>query len=135
MSRAAAPTPVEERRGGVLAVDDHPSFRALLNELVGRTSHLQIVGEADSGERAVALAAEIRPEIVLMDVRMPGLGGIEAGRRIKAVLPDTLLILISTTRPDELGPDVNEVGADAVVWKSELHPVWLDELWRRHRNP
>ena len=135
MSEVAAPAPVEERRAGVLAVDDHPSFRALLNDLVERTSHLQIVGEADSGEGAVALAAQIRPEIVLMDVRMPGLGGIEAGRRIKAVLPDTLLILISTTRPDELGPDVNEVHADAVVWKSELHPVWLDELWRRHRSP
>jgi DNA-binding NarL/FixJ family response regulator len=135
MSEVAAPAPVEERRAGVLAVDDHPSFRVLLSELVGRTSHLRIVGEADSGEGAVTLAAELRPEVVLMDVRMPGLGGIEAARRIKAVLPDTVLILISTARPDELGPDVNEVGADAVVWKSELHPDWLDELWRRHRNP
>jgi DNA-binding NarL/FixJ family response regulator len=135
MSEVAAPAQVEERRAGVLAVDDHPAFRALLSELVGRTSHLRLVGEADSGEGAVTLAAELRPEVVLMDVRMPGLGGIEAARRIKAVLPDTVLILISTARPDELGPDVDKVGADAVIWKSELRPDWLDELWRRHGNP
>jgi DNA-binding NarL/FixJ family response regulator len=133
MSGANAPSPVEDRRGGVLAVDDDPPFLALLHDVVRATCHLQVVGEADCGERAVDLAGELKPDVVLMDVRMPGLGGIEAARQIKAALPVTLLILISTTRPDELRSEVDEVGADAIVWKSELHPDWLDEIWRRHR--
>jgi two-component system invasion response regulator UvrY len=79
------------------------------------------------------LRGEFKPEIVLIDVRMPGLGGIEAARRIKAILPGTLLILISTTRPNELPHEIEQVGVDVIVWKSELHPDWLDEIWRQHR--
>jgi two-component system, NarL family, invasion response regulator UvrY len=131
MSGVAAATQVEDRRAGVLAVDDHPSFIALLRDLVRATRRLQIVGEADCGERAVDLACELKPDLVLMDVRMPGLGGVEAGRRIKAALPSTVLIFISTTRPDELPSEVEQAGADATFWKSELHPDSLDEIWAR----
>jgi two-component system invasion response regulator UvrY len=93
---------------------------------------LRIVGEADCGEQAVDLACELEPDIVLMDVRMPGLGGIEAGRRIKVALSKTVLIFISTTRPVELPLEIDQTGADATVWKSELHPDSLDAIWLRH---
>ena len=59
-------------------------FLALLRDVVGATGHLEIAGEAQSGEEAVVAAHELRPDMVLMDVRMPGIGGIKAAERIKA---------------------------------------------------
>ena len=118
----------------VLAVDDHPPFLALLRDVVRATSRLVLVGEAESGERAVEAAHELHPDIVLIDVRMPGLGGIEATKRIKASRPATLVVVISTTHPDELPRDIEDSGADAVLWKSELQPKLLDEIWLRRRG-
>lgn len=122
---------VFDRRVRVLAVDDHAPFLALLRDVVRATTGLVVVGEAESGERAVEAAHELHPDVVLMDVRMPGLGGIEAAKRIKASRPATLVVLISTTHPDELPRDVEDSGADAVIWKSELQPKLLDETWLR----
>jgi DNA-binding NarL/FixJ family response regulator len=135
MSGGNEPTPVVNRPVRVLAVDDHPPFRALLHDLVGATRELELVGEAESGERAVELAWELKPDMILMDVRMPGLGGIEAARRIKMSIPATLIVLISTTHPDELRPDLDCDLAGAVLWKCELQPKRLDEIWRSHGHP
>jgi DNA-binding NarL/FixJ family response regulator len=115
----------------VLAVDDQASFRTMVRQLVDATSSLELVGEAASGEAAVKLAGELRPSLVLMDVRMPGLGGIAAAREIKAVQPSTVVLLLSTTHPDELPP--LEYPADGIVWKGNLRPKQLDEFWRCHR--
>ena len=125
---------VLDRPVRVLAVDDHPPFLALLRDVVRATSRLVLVGEAESGERAVEAAHELHPDIVLIDVRMPGLGGIEATKRIKASRPATLVVVISTTHPDELPRDIEDSGADAVLWKSELQPKLLDEIWLRRRD-
>jgi NarL family two-component system response regulator LiaR len=121
-------------RGRVLAVDDHAVFRALIRELVDATRGLEAVGEADSGERAVEAALELEPDLVLMDVVMPGLGGIAATRRIKAIRPSTIVVLVSTTHPDELPLDAATCLADEFVWKSDLRPSLLDEIWQRHRG-
>ena len=72
--------------------------------------------------------------MVLMDVRMPGMGGIAAARQIKAGRPSTLMVLISTARPDELSLEADDVFADAVICKSELEPRVLDDIWLRHRD-
>jgi CheY-like chemotaxis protein len=95
---------VDDARARVLAVDDHVPFLALLRDVIGSTGHLELVGEAQSGEAAVAAARELHPDMVLMDVHMPGLGGLAAAERIKADSPATLVVLISTTHPDELVP-------------------------------
>ena len=71
-------------RARVLAVDDQPPFLAILRAVVGATGHLELAGEAQSGEEAVVAAHELRPDMVLMDVRMPGIGGLKAAERIKA---------------------------------------------------
>src|SRR5271170_5561791 len=119
-------------RARVLAVDDDVSFLALLHDVVGATAHLEAVGEAQSGEQGVKVARQLQPDIVLMDVRMPGLGGITAAKQIKAARPSTLVVLISTTHPSELGLEPNDTFADAVIWKSVLEPKRLDEIWLRH---
>ena len=89
------------RRGRVLAVDDHALFLAVLREVIGAHRQLEEVGVARSGEGAIEAARELEPDVVLMDVWMPGLGGIAAARQIKACRPSTLMVLISTARPDE----------------------------------
>lgn len=119
----------------VLAVDDHAPFLALLRDVIGSANQLELIGEAQSGEGAVAAARELHPDMVLMDVHMPGLGGLAAAERIKADRPSTLVVLISTTHPDELVPQGARVGADAIVWKSRLGPRLLDEIWQGHRDP
>jgi chemotaxis response regulator CheB len=120
------------RRARVLAVDDDAQFLALVHEIVDATRHLAIAGEARSGERAVRAAHAMEPDMVLMDVRMPGLDGIAASRLIKADRPATLVILISSTHPDELAPVAGV--ADAVIWKSRLAPRLLDEAWLQHHR-
>jgi two-component system invasion response regulator UvrY len=132
---AQARSPITDGpRARVLAVDDNARFLALLSSVLDATGLLEAAGEADSGEQAVEAASELRPDMVLMDVRMPGLGGIEAARRIKAAQPTTLVVLISTARPDELPLETEEGFVDAVVWKSQLEPKLLDEIWLRCRT-
>lgn len=131
MSRLARVTQ-PATRARVLAVDDQLSFLAVLRDVLRRTDRLEWVGEAESGEMAVELAERLEPDVVLLDVRMPGLGGIEAARRIKARQPLTLVLLISTVHPDELPLEVRDGGIAAVIWKSDLEPKLLDEIWLRH---
>jgi len=122
------------RPARVLAVDDDPSFLALLCDVVEATSELELVGETDCGEGAVAAADELRPDMVVMDVRMPTVDGISATTRIKAQSPSTLVVLVSATHPEELRREASGCGASAVVLKSELRPALLDELWLRYRE-
>jgi DNA-binding NarL/FixJ family response regulator len=122
------------RRARVLAVDDHPPFLAVLRDVVRATDQLESVGEAESGELAVEAAHELLPDVVLMDVRMPGLDGIAAAKLIKADRASTLVVLISTTHPSELGLEPDDTLADAVLWKSELEPRVLDQIWLRYQD-
>jgi DNA-binding NarL/FixJ family response regulator len=122
-------------RARVLAVDDDAAFLALLREVVRATTHLELAGEARSGECAVAAAQALRPDIVLMDIRMPGIGGIKAAELIKAASQATLIVMISTTHPDEIPPRAYDSFARAVLWKSTLMPEALDEIWRQHHGP
>jgi len=80
----------------VLIVDDHEVVRVGLQTLLGRRTDLRVVGAAGSGEEAVALAAEAGPDVVVMDVRMPGENGIEACREIRSALPDTKVLMLTS---------------------------------------
>jgi DNA-binding NarL/FixJ family response regulator len=122
-------------RARVLAVDDQSAFLVLLRQVVGATRHLQIVGEALCGELAVEAARDLHPDMVLMDVRMPGIGGVGAAELIKSGRPSTVVVLISTMHPDELPEHAVRGVADAVMWKSELEPSLLDEIWLRCCDP
>jgi two-component system nitrate/nitrite response regulator NarL len=116
----------------VLAVDDHARFRSVLRDVVGATSDLVVVGEADSGERAVDLVDDLAPDLVLMDLRMPGMGGLAATRKIKELKPSTVVVLVSSEGPEMLKSAQGV--ADEVLCKTQLRPKVLDEIWRRHRG-
>ena len=103
-------------------VDDDLAFLALLRELVCATAHLEIAGEADSGEQAIVAARELRPDMVLMDVRMPGMGGMKAAELIKQARRATLIVMISTTHPDEIPLKACDSFAGTMLWKSTLEP-------------
>ena len=108
----------------------------MLRQVVSATSSLVVVGEAGSGEQAVEMARELQPDLVLIDVRMPGLGGIAAAQRIKELRSETVVVLISTARPEDLPPEAEACLADEIVWKSDLRPKLLDDIWRRRgREP
>ena len=105
---------------GVLVVDDQRPFRVAARGLLAGTPGLTIVGEATSGEEAVELATRLRPRLVLMDVRLPGIDGIEATRRILAIAPATVVVLVSTHRQTDLPGGWATCGAAAFWPKEEL---------------
>jgi DNA-binding NarL/FixJ family response regulator len=121
-------------RARVLVVDDSDFMLALLSDVVRATQQLRVVGTALCGERAVQLARTLGPDMALIDVRMPGMGGTEAAKQIKTSCLSTLVVLVSTSHPDEL-PAAAQASADALIWKSELQPMLLDEIWLRRGQP
>ncbi len=113
----------------VLVVDDQAPFRAIARQVVELTPGFSLVGEAESGEDAVRLAAELEPDVVLMDINMPGISGIEATRQIIAAAPGTKVVLLSTYRESDLPADALDCGARCYVHKEDFEPgVLLDVL-------
>lgn len=85
----------------VLVADDHPAFRRGIRLMIEGFADIEIVAEAENGDRAVQLAAELAPDVVLMDLRMPGLGGIEATRRIGHGDPHPAVIVLTMFEDDD----------------------------------
>ena len=79
----------------ILVADDHPMFRDGIKKLIETEEDLEVIGQASDGEEAVRLAAELHPDVVIMDIVMPKLNGIEAAKQIKAKLPTTALLMLS----------------------------------------
>ena len=79
----------------ILIVDDHPVFRDGVRNMLNQHVDIEVVGEADNGKQALQLAKELKPDLVVMDITMPELSGIEATKAIKAELPETAVLLLS----------------------------------------
>ena len=120
----------ESRPVGVLIVDDQPTFRKALRDLVAATPGLTLAGEADSGEAALEAVESLAPRMIIMDKRMPGIGGVEATRRIVDRHPETVVLLVSVEIPElEL---MNGCGAAAFLRKQSLSPRALSAVWEAH---
>jgi two-component system invasion response regulator UvrY len=116
----------------VLIVDDQAPFRAVARTVVQLAAGFAVVGEAASGEEAVEMAATLHPAMILMDINLPGINGIEATRQIMAAAPDTVVIMLSTYKADDLPSDAADCGAARYVHKEDFGPGILREIWTDH---
>jgi DNA-binding NarL/FixJ family response regulator len=116
----------------VLTVDDQAVFRRVAQDVIAATLGFEATGEAECGEEAIAAVERLHPDLVLLDVRMPGIGGIEAARRITAANPDTVVVLISIEEPDEFAHAARASGAAALVRKQDFGPALLHRIWTEH---
>jgi DNA-binding NarL/FixJ family response regulator len=111
-------------------VDDQAPFRQAARAVVSVTPGFEVVAEAESGEEAIELAHTLEPDVVLMDVHLPGINGMTACRAIVAERPATTVLLLSTYREEDVPGDTASCGALAYVNKEMFGPDVLEHLGR-----
>ncbi len=114
----------------ILIVDDHRLFRLGLTKMLPEGKGLQVVGEAESGEQAVQLARELKPNIVLMDILMPGIGGLEATARIHRMDADIKVIALTACESNPFPMQILRAGASGYLTKG----VSAEELYTAIRR-
>jgi DNA-binding NarL/FixJ family response regulator len=113
----------------VVVVDDQAPFRMAAKAVLRRLACFELAGEAASGPEAIELVDVLRPELVLMDINMPEMNGIEATRRIVSAHPEVVVFLCSTYDVEDLPPDAADSGASAYVNKERFGADTLRRLW------
>jgi two-component system, NarL family, invasion response regulator UvrY len=116
----------------VMTVDDQERFRGVARDVIEATPGFRYAGEAASGEEALREFGRIAPELVLVDVRMPGIDGIEVARRLHESSPETVVVLISIEEPADL-PSVSRLtGGVPLVRKQDFGPRLLRRIWKEY---
>jgi DNA-binding NarL/FixJ family response regulator len=115
-------------RAGLLIVDDHAFMRLGISMIIGRDSALEVVGEANDGEEAIVRSRELCPDLILMDVSMPKMDGIEATRKIKAEFPMTSVLILTANADHRLLMDAVKAGAAGYILKGERPDKVLDAV-------
>jgi DNA-binding NarL/FixJ family response regulator len=114
----------------VLIVDDQEPFRMAARMVVDATEGFEVVGEAETGEDSVAMARSLEPDLVLMDVNLPGINGLDATRQILGDRGEAVVVLLlSTYEEDEYAPRAAECGAAAYIPKAVFGPDRLESAW------
>jgi DNA-binding NarL/FixJ family response regulator len=111
----------------VLIVDDHPGFRASARRLLSSQGY-DVVGEAADGEEALAAAEALRPDLVLLDVGLPGIDGLEVAASLAETLPEAVIVLVSSRDPEDLGPLLTTAPARGFIPKAELSAAAIEKL-------
>lgn len=111
----------------VLIVDDQEAFRSAARLVIELSDGFNVAGEAETGEDGVRMADELRPNLVLMDMNLPGIDGLEATRQIMTALPETRVIGLSTY--EEFAERAIAAGAVAFISKSDFEPGLLSQVW------
>ena len=112
----------------VLLVDDHAMFRAGIRALLEGEGHVEVVGEGASGDEAVDLVRELKPDVVIMDLSMPGSNGLEATRRIAALELDTNVLVLTVHAEEEYLVPVVEAGASGYLTKTSADTDLLEAI-------
>lgn len=111
-----------------LIVEDHTRVRAQIRELLARETNIEVIGEAADGEEAIHRIEQLRPDLILMDVGLPGTNGIEATRRVKTTAPHTLIVMLSLHDPASYCAQAIEAGASGCVSKRRMHSDLIPTL-------
>jgi DNA-binding NarL/FixJ family response regulator len=117
-------------RATILIVDDNPRLRALIRRIATQKPALQVVGEAEDGAEAIRLVHLLQPDIVLMDLVMPQVNGLEAMRQIKVEHPETKVIIMTVHTEDAYRRTAEANGADAFLLKKTLMTTLLPTIRR-----
>jgi two-component system, NarL family, response regulator NreC len=107
----------------VLIVDDHETLRRALRVLLARCNDCEICGEAETGREAIEKARQLRPDVILLDISLPDLTGLEAAPVIRKDVPDAKILIVSQHHPDQMMAKALESGASGYVTKTYL---WRD---------
>ena len=118
----------------LLIVDDHHIVRAAVSKMLADEDWIDIVGEAGSGEDAITLARQVEPDIVLMDIKMQGIGGLEATRKIVRMLPDCKVIALSALIEETFATRALEVGASGYLSKGTDPDEMIKAIRQVHRG-
>ena len=118
----------------VLTVDDQAVFRGIAREVIDATPGFDAVGEAASGDEALAAVARLEPQLVLLDVRMPGLDGVQVAQRLRVTHPDTVVVLISIDDSIDLPSATQCARPVPLVRKQDFGPRLLRRLWDENRR-
>ena len=113
----------------VLICDDQEAFRAAASEVVNATDGFEVVGETETGEDSVVAAGRLRPNLVLMDIHLPGIDGLEASRRIKAERAEVVVLLLSTYDREDFATRIAASGASAFIAKAAFGSDSLSDAW------
>ena len=117
----------------ILIADDHGVLRAGLRALLSAESELEVIEEATNGEEALQLAQELQPDIVLMDISMPGATGIDVTRRLKQIMPDTRILILTVHEDEGLLQEAIQAGASGYIVKRAVESELIDAIravWR-----
>lgn len=112
----------------VLIVDDHPYARKAIRSLLEDDPAFTVAGEAESGEEALQLCDELKPDVVLMDIRMPGMGGLEATRRLKRLYPQLRIVMLTVSDAAEDLFTALQFGAQGYLLKNMKPEEWCGYL-------
>jgi pilus assembly protein CpaE len=113
----------------VLVVDDHESFRRAASSVVEAAPGFAVAGAVATGEESLTAADVLKPDLILMDINLPGMDGLEATRRLRASARPPAVVLLSTYDESELGAQARECGAVAYVAKSAFGTDRLAAVW------
>lgn len=103
----------------ILVVDDHEHWCRLVSAMVGKQSGWELIGNACDGVEAVRLAEQLQPDLILLDIGLPKLNGLEAARRIRELAPDCKIVFVSENRSRDIAEEALNIGAGAYVVKSD----------------
>jgi DNA-binding NarL/FixJ family response regulator len=112
----------------IVVADDHPLFRSALTQLLNTRADIEVVGEAADGQEAIELCRRLRPQMVLMDVRMPRVDGLEATRTIKREFPRTIVLMLTAFEDPSYLSEALKAGAGGYVLKHEPAPQIIDAV-------
>jgi NarL family two-component system response regulator LiaR len=108
-----------DRRVRVLIADDHPDIRKAVRSMLQKDSRFEVCGEAVDGAEAILEARKLKPDVVVLNIRMPVLNGFEAAREIKTTLPRTAIVILSASADERFVQEAKKIGVRAYVAKTK----------------